>query len=78
MRDKCCGVHLSAANAVQCADCPGIPVPLGGQHVTWPPPQRVPPQYGWICPRCNVVHAPTVQTCHCQHMIPTFGSGLRA
>lgn len=22
-------------------------------------------QYGWICPRCNTVHAPFVSKCYC-------------
>jgi hypothetical protein len=39
-----------------------------------------PPNTGWICPRCNVVHAPWVTQCHC-HSVgmplepPTCGPG---
>lgn len=33
-----------------------------GCLATRPPTFSYPPkQYGWICPRCNVVHAPHVQ-----------------
>ena len=31
-------------------------------------PHYAPPNTGWICPRCNVVHAPWVTVCHCQHL----------
>ncbi len=37
---------------------------------SWPPYVPSPSQYGWICPRCNVVHAPTVQQCNCQYGYP--------
>lgn len=25
------------------------------------------PNYGWICPRCETVHAPHVPVCYCHH-----------
>jgi len=30
-------------------------------------------RYGWICPRCQAVHSPDVQTCHCNGLTPTLG-----
>ena len=40
-----------------CLGCGTLPLPT-------------PTAYGWICPRCNVVHGPAVQTCHCHTMFP--------
>lgn len=28
------------------------------------------PNTGWVCPRCNVVNAPTVTQCHCHNLPP--------
>ena len=37
------------------------------------------PNTGWICPRCQAVHAPHIPACHC-HYLPqgptcSYGSG---
>lgn len=26
------------------------------------------PQYGWVCPKCNKVHAPWVAGCNCHEL----------
>ncbi len=31
-------------------------------------------QYGWICPRCNTVHAPFVMRCNCTGIYTLTGT----
>lgn len=31
----------------------------------YPPPLQTTVHYGWVCPRCHIVHAPSVLTCYC-------------
>lgn len=56
---------------MNCGTCPssGVCFPscakLGQQQVWADPPHR-----GWICPRCNKVHAPSVQGCNCNAFGP--------
>lgn len=59
-----CGAPLNSAG--QCGGCyPSYTLTPFGQAG----------RYGWICPRCNQVKSPDVQTCHCQLSV-TLGNPL--
>lgn len=72
MRSQCCGViYTGGGNPQRCPDCPGFSQTL---------PFFTAPNTGWICPRCNVVNAPTITQCHCHSMLngPMLGGvGLK-
>jgi hypothetical protein len=43
-------------------------LPLGPQPV----------RFGWVCPRCHVVHSPDVYQCFCNHQMTWGSSGTAA
>ena len=65
MRTKCCGIYYTTA---RCGDCPS---PSTGGNAL--PVQALQHHYGWICPKCGTVHAPTVLQCLCNMQI-TLGT----
>lgn len=61
VRCKCGKIGTLSLPEPTCVECAGQP--LGNNESL----QRADNhQQGWVCPRCNVVHAPFVRACECR------------
>jgi hypothetical protein len=46
----------------------------GTDSYYWAPYIQPNDNYGWICPKCNTVHAPWVSQCNCMNQTYWYGN----